>query len=284
MFIKTLLLGESGSGKSTAGLSFPGVLQIVFGSTEEYTAVGFKDRSDILPAVKFEWRDCLNDKDKEAVAKIRSAGDELTQDKQIAPIYDKARARAISRFFAYLDNLYDEIKSGKRPEIKTVMIDNWSPLSQELLTYTQMLHSDEVSEKESFKMWEKYYFYCDRVFDALNAMPVNAVVTSHVSMNLPEELASKVSFFDQAKSNVALKKDWECHMVGKYKFRIKGKFDYAFFLYNEEELGKPIQYYAELAGLGKGRINPFEGVGKIKLPKGKFYDFFNDAINKQGAK
>ena len=283
MLIKTLLLGESGAGKSTAGLSFPGVLQIVFGSTEEHTAVGFKNRTDILSPVKFEWRDCLNEKDKEAIAKIRSSGDELTQDKQIAPIHDKARARAVSRFFAYLDNLYDEIKSGKRPEIKTVMIDNWSPLSQELLIYTQMLH-DDVSEKESFKMWEKYYFYCDRVFDALNAMPVNAVVTSHVSMNLPEEIAAKVSFFDQAKSNVATKKDWECHMVGKYKFRIKGKFDYAFFLYNEEELGKPMKYYAELAGLGKGRINPFEGKPKIEMPKGKFYEFFNDAVTKQGGK
>lgn len=278
---KMLLMGEPGSGKSTAGLSFPGVEMISWGSTEESTIGGFTGRTDILPPVKFSWRDYITEAEHTAIAKIMASGDDLTQDKQIAPIHDKARARAVSKLFKYLDQLYHDVKAGKRPELKTVLLDNFSPLSQDIMVYTTMLHGDEISEKESFKIWDKFYFYCDRVFDILNAIDANAVVTCHVAMALDEEVAAKVPFFEQTK--VMAKKDWQPFVTGKYKFRIKSKFDYAFFLYTEEELGKPMGYYAELAGLGKGRINPFEGVGKIKTPKGNFYQFINDAIAKQGG-
>lgn len=276
---KTLLLGEAGAGKSTAGLSFPGVEQIVWGSTEETTSQGFTGRSDILPPVKFQWRDYITEAEHAQIAKIMATGDELTQDKQIAIIHDKARARSVSRLFKYLDQLYHDVKSGKRPEVKTVLLDNFSPLSQDIMVYATMLHGDDISEKESFKIWDKFYFYCDKVFDILNAIDTNAVVTCHVAMALDEEVAAKVPFFEQTK--VMAKKDWQPFVTGKYKFRIKSKFDYAFFLYTEEELGKPMGYYAELSGLGKGRINPFEATPKIKLPKGTFYQFLNEAINKQ---
>lgn len=276
---KVLLMGEAGAGKSTAGLSYTGVEQIVWGSTEETTSEGFKGRTDILKPVKFQWRDCITEAEHTAIAKIMASGDELSQDKMIAPIHDKARARAVSKLFKYLDQLYHDVKAGKRPELKTVMLDNFSPLSQDIMVYTLALHGDEISEKESFKIWDKFYFYCDKVFDLMNAIDAHAIVTCHVAMALDEEVASKVPFFEQTK--VMSKKDWQPFVTGKYKFRIKSKFDYAFFLYNEEELGKPMQYYAELSGLGKGRIDPFEGNGKIKIPKGNFYQFINEALHKQ---
>lgn len=277
---KLLLMGEAGAGKSTAGLSYPGVEMISWGSTEEATIGGFTGRKDILPPVKFQWRDYITEAEHASIAKIMASGDDLTQDKQIAPLHDKARARAVSKLFKYLEQTYHDVKSGKRPDLKTLMLDNFSPLSQDIMVYTTMLHGDEISEKESFKIWDKFYFYCDKVFDLMNAIDTHSIVTCHVAMALDEEVAAKVPFFEQTK--VMSKKDWQPFVTGKYKFRIKSKFDYAFFLYNEEELGKPMKYYAELAGLGKGRINPFEGKQKIELPKGTFYDFFNEAINKQG--
>ena len=59
MFHSTAFLGSPGSGKSTAGLSYPGVEQHVWGSAEEDTATGFSGRTDILKPVKLDWFECL---------------------------------------------------------------------------------------------------------------------------------------------------------------------------------------------------------------------------------
>jgi len=64
MFHRVALLGSPGTGKSTAGLSYPGVEQHVWGSSEEDTAQSFIGREDILPAVKPDWFDVLTDEER----------------------------------------------------------------------------------------------------------------------------------------------------------------------------------------------------------------------------
>ena len=64
MFHKVCFLGQPGTGKSTCGLSYPGVEHIVFGSSEETTAKNFVDRTDILPVIKFDWYENLDAKEK----------------------------------------------------------------------------------------------------------------------------------------------------------------------------------------------------------------------------
>ena len=56
------LMSCPGGGKSTMGLSAPGVEQHVFGSSEELTSENFPERKksgDILPIVKPDWMDYL---------------------------------------------------------------------------------------------------------------------------------------------------------------------------------------------------------------------------------
>ena len=272
---KVLLLGEPGVGKSTCGLSYPGVEQHVFGSTEEVTAKGFIGRKDILPFVKFQWRDCYTDKDIVAMAKVKKDEDPLTQEKLLAPYAAKAKARNVKKYIDYLEELESNVKAGKRPELKAIFLDNWTPFAEDLWTYTEVVYGDQYSEKEQFKIWSDYTSVCDRVLDLMNTIELHAVISCHVSMALDEETSAKVSFFDQAK--VANKKDWEPFMLSKYKFRLAGKFDYAFQLFTEEVLGQKNKYWAVPK---KARINPF-GPGKIMVPKGTFYQFLEDALNKQ---
>jgi len=270
---KIILLGEPGVGKSTCGLSYPGVEQHVFGSTEETTAKGFKGRTDILPHVKFQWRDCYSDKDRETMAKIKKDSEPLTQEKLIAPYVNKAKARNVKKYIDYLEQLEVDVKAGKRPELKSIFLDNWTPFSEDLWIYTEMIYGDSYSEKEGFKIWGDYYATCDRVLDLLNTIDLHAIASCHVAMELDEETKAKVSFFDQAKH--AAKKDWEPFMLSKYKFRLAGKFDYAFQLFTDEVTGQPNKYYMKSK---KARINPFDKVGHIPLPKGTFYEFFNNKL------
>jgi len=64
MHIHAGLFGQPGSSKTTVGLSFPGVEQHVFGSSEEFTAINFKHRTDILPHIKWDWMDFLTAEEK----------------------------------------------------------------------------------------------------------------------------------------------------------------------------------------------------------------------------
>jgi len=280
---KVILLGEAGVGKSTAGLSYPGIEMHVWGSTEESTIGGFPNRKDILTPVKMQWRECLNKKDKEDITKIKTTGDVLAQHRLIAPIENKARARNVGRYMDYLEELEEAVNSGKRPEVKAVFLDNWSPFSDDLWTYTQMLHADDYGEKEGFKLWGDYYNYCNKVLDLLNTINCHAIVSCHVSMGLDEEMASKVPFFKQGEASIAMKKDWQPFMISKYKFKLKSKFDYVVFMYTEESPGHPAKHMADFDSLGKARVNPFEKPNKIVLPKGTFYQFLEDALNAKKA-
>jgi hypothetical protein len=265
-----------------AGLSFPGVEQHVFGSTEHHTAEGFVGRTDILSPLVFDWRSHFLDKERKAIEEIKKKHEDiLDQKKEIIPFENKARARMIDKYLDHLDQMVLDINGGKRPEVKTVFVDNFTPLSEDLWNYAEVMYAKNYTEKTEFKLWGDYYFLCDKVLDALNKMDCNAVVACHVKMGLDEDIAAKVPFFKQ--TEVASKKDWQPFVGGQYKFKLKSKFDYSAFMFTEEPLGQPTKYFADFRGLGKARVKPFEDK-PILVPKGSFYKFLSEAINKQGGK
>ena len=135
-----ILLGEPGTGKSSCGLSYPGVEQHVWGSSEDDTALGFKGRKDILPPIKYDFRDLFNEKEQKLFSEPDPKVDVLIRHKQLVPIMAKAKARNVARYIDYLEKLALELKAGKRPELKTVFLDNFTPFSEDLWTYTEVLH------------------------------------------------------------------------------------------------------------------------------------------------
>ena len=277
---KVILLGECGVGKSTCGLSYPRVSQHVWGSTEEDTAIGFKGRKDILPPVKFNWRDCLTDAERLLFDKPDEKKDILVRHKERLPATNKAKARNVAKYIDYLEELNRNVG-----EVGTVFLDNFTPFSEDLWTYTEMLHSDDYSEKTQFKIHMDYQNYLTHVIDLLVGMDCHTVVSCHVQMAFDEETAAKVGFTDKNKP-VQLKQ-WQPYLMGKYKFRLAGKFTFAFYLFTEENPGLATKYLAKLeadsnnVGIGKARIQPFDKPNKIVLPKGTFYQFLEDALSKQ---
>src|SRR3990167_11094109 len=116
MFHRTALLAQPGGGKSTCGLSYPGVEQHVFGSSEEDTALNFPHRKDILTPIKMDWFECLNDAEK---AKF---SDEKVSETEVAQLTKTARAKNIAKYRRYLYQLKNDLGQGKRPEVKTVFL------------------------------------------------------------------------------------------------------------------------------------------------------------------
>jgi len=280
---KVILLGEPGAGKSTCGLSYPGVEQHCWGSSEDDTALGFKGRKDILVPVKFDWRDCLKDTEKKLFESPDEKKDILLRHKELLPVKNKAIARNVARYIDYLEKLSIELKAGKHPEIKTIFLDNLTPFSENLWTYTEVLHADEYGEKQAFKLHGDFQNYMSHVLDLLISMPVHTVVSCHVQMVLDEETAAKTNFLQQAQ--VATRKEWQPYVMGRYKFRLAGKFTFAFYLFTETNPGQPTKYLAKLeadsqnVGVGKSRITVFDNPRKIQLPKGTFYQFLEEALN-----
>ena len=143
MHHKVVLLGETGVGKATCGLSYPGGEHHVWGSTEEDTALGFKTRKDILTPVKFQWREQLTPAERLLFEKPDEKTDVLVRHKALMPVTLKAKARNVAMYIDYLEKLSLDIKGGKRPELKTVFMDNCTPFSEDLWAYTEMLHADD---------------------------------------------------------------------------------------------------------------------------------------------
>jgi len=282
---KVILLGEPGAGKSTCGLSYPGVQQHCWGSTEDDTALGFKGREDILAPVKFNWRDCLTDKERLLFEKPDEKVDVLIRHKQLLPIINKAKARNVARYLDYLESLSIRIKHGNEPRLKTVFLDNFTPFSEDLWVYTEMLHGDDYGDKQAFKLHGDYQNYLSHVLDLLIGMDCHTVVSCHVQMVLDEETSAKTNFLEQSK--VAVRKEWQPYLMGKYKFRLAGKFTFAFYLYTETSPGQPTKYLAKVeadsqnVGVGKARVQPFDNPRKIVLPKGTFYQFLEDALERK---
>lgn len=291
MFHKLAFLGSPGSSKSTCGLSYPGVEQHVFGSSEEDTALNFAGRKDILPPVKYDWFDALTDKEKEKFT------DEKVSEIEVGLLTKLARARNITRYRRYLYKLKSEIPAGKRPELKTVFLDNGTPFAQEFQDYVEIVYAKDFETKEgnfnSMKFMMKYQTELMDFMRLFYSLPCHTVVSFHVAMSLDEETSANSSFLDDQKKGIRHSKEWQPLIMGKTKFALVGIPTWAFYLWTEESPGHPNKYFAKLeadtadVGVAKSRIQPFDKPSKIELPKNNFYEFFTKAIDaklNRGAK
>ena len=131
MFHKVAFLGSPGTGKSSMGLSYPGIEQHVWGSSEETTALNFVGRTDILPPVKLDWYETL--KEEERVKFTQEGVSEL----EIAKLSKLGRTRNVARYRRYLYQIKSDLLAKKRPELQTVFLDNVTPFSQEFEDYVE---------------------------------------------------------------------------------------------------------------------------------------------------
>jgi len=287
MFYHVGLFGQPGSSKSTCGLSFPGVEQHVFGSSEEFTAVNFSHRKDILPALKWDWMDFLTAEEKVKLF------DENTKDTDADQLKVLGTARKIKKYRRYVMQLKDEIKNGKRPELKTVFLDNGTPFFDQFKDYVNVVHQAKfITSAGNYDSIKFSMTYSEEVSDFLelfNSLECNTVMSFHVEMTVDQESAAKVDFLNDSKKGIKYPKEFNPMISGKIKYAIAGKFDFAFFLSTEENPGQPNRYIAKLeadsanVGIAKGRIQPFEKGGRIELPKGTFYEFLDGAVRKKLA-
>ena len=285
MYHRVALLGCPGSSKSTCGLSYPGVEQHVFGSSEEDTALNFSKRSDILPCYKPDWFDCLSEADKE---KFRS---DKTTEEEIAFLTKVARAKNITKYRRYLYSLKHDLSQGKRPELKTVFLDNGTPFSQEFQDYVEVVYGKEFeTEKGNFNSIKFSIKYQTELTDFLRlfySIPCHTIMSFHISMTLDEETASKANFMEATKKGIKYPKEWQPMIYGKARYVVAGIPTWAFYLWTEENPGLPNKYFAKLeadsvnVGVAKSRIQPFDKPNKIELPNGTFFDFLNGAIEKK---
>lgn len=279
------VLGCPGTGKSTIGLSYPGVEQHVWGSSEEDTAKNFPKRTDILPAIKMDWFDCLTDVEK---AKF---SDEKTTEAEIAQLTKVARAKNIAKYRRYLYKLKSEIPLGKRPELKSVFLDNGSPFALEFQDYVEVVFANEfITEKGNFNSIKYSMKYQSELTDFLRlfySLPCHRIMSFHIAQALDEETSAKANFLQDTQKGIQRPKEWHPMIYGKTRYVIAGLPTFAFFLWCEENPGQLNKYYAKLeadtanVGIAKGRIQPFEKPSKIELPNGTFYEFLNQAIEKK---
>lgn len=281
------VFGQPGTSKSTCGLSFPGVEQHVFGSSEELTAVNFTGRTDILPPVKWDWMEFLTPEEK---AKMF---DEKTDDAGLDHLRRLGTARKIKKYRRYILQLKDELNNGKRPELKTVFLDNGTPFLEQYRDWFDIVfgfkYTTSAGNFDSIKASIDFASEVSDFIELFNSLPCHTVMSFHVSMAVDEETAAKVDFMGDAKKGIKHSKEFQPLVVGKIKYQLAGKFDFAFFLLAEESPGQANKYIAKLeadsanVGIAKSRIQPFDKPGRIELPKGLFFDLLDGAIKKKVA-
>lgn len=282
LYHRAAFLGTPGSSKSTCGLSYPGVEQHVFGSSEEDTALNFNKRDDILKPLKPDWFDCLTEEQK---AKFR---DEKASEEEIATLTKIARAKNIAKYRRYLYSLKHDLLQGKRPELKTIFLDNGTPFCQEFQDYVEVVFAKEFeTEKGNFNSIKFSIKYQSELTDFLRlfySLPCHTLMSFHISMTLDEETAAKSNFMEDTKKGIKYPKEWQPMIYGKAKYVLAGIPTWAFYLWAEENPGQANKYFAKLeadsanVGVAKSRIQPFEKPSKIELPNGTFYDFLNKAV------
>ena len=285
MFHRLAGLGQPGSGKSKLGLSYPGVEQHVFGSSEEDSALNFPDRKDILPPYKPDWFDSLTEDERKKFT------DDKISETEIGTLTKLARARNIAKYRRYLYQLKADIPVGKRPELKTVFLDNGTPFAQEFQDYVEIVYGKEFETKEgnfnSIKFAVKYQTELTDFFRLFYSLPCHTIISFHVSMNVDEETAAKVNFLEDMKKGIIRPKEWMPMLMGKTKYVLAGIPTWALYLWVEENPGLANKYLAKLeadsanVGVAKSRIQPFDKPSRIELPNGTFYDFLNAAIEKK---
>lgn len=282
MWHRTAVLASPGGGKSTLGLSYPGVEQHEFGSSESDTALGFVGRTDILPPLKMDWFDCLTEDER---AKFTN---EKVDEVEIGILTKRARAKNIAKYRRYLYGLKADLLAGKRPDLKTIFLDNFTPFSLDFQDYVELVYANEFVTKEgnfnSIKFSIKYQQEISDFLRFLVSLPCHVVISCHVSMAVDEETAAKVNFMEDTKRGIRYPKEWQPLIMGKSKYVFTGIFTWAFFLYTEDRPGLPTRYFAKLeadsstVGIGKSRVQPFVNPRQIEFPKGTFYDTFNAAL------
>mgnify|MGYP001569945139 CR=1 FL=1 len=278
MFHKAAFLGQPGSGKSTMGLSYPGVEQHVWGSSEEDTALNFSGRKDILPPVKLDWFECLTDDEK------KKFSDASISEEVVVGLSKVARAKNVAKYRRYLYQL----KTKLTPGLETIFLDNGTPFLQDFQDYVEVVFGKEfITEGGNFNSIKFSIKYQSEVMDFMRlffSLPCHCLASFHISMTVDEEVSARVNFLEDTKKGIKHPKEWQPMIYGKAKYAIAGIPTWAFFLWCEESPGKPNEYYAKLeadssnVGLAKSRIQPFKEPSKIKVPKNDFYNFFNTAL------
>ena len=285
MYYHVALLGQPGCGKSLSGLSFPGVEHSIFGSSEELTAVNFKGRKDILPIVKLDWVDFLLPEEKEKFSK------EETSEQDMDVLKRAGKARMIKKYRRYILQLKEDLKAGKRPELKTVFLDNGTPFFDDFRDWMDFYYEKKFATAQgnydSIKASIEFSVQASDFLELFNSLPCHTVMSFHVQMTVDEENASKVNFMDDSKKGIKYPKEFNPLVIGSLKYKLAGKFDFAFFLQTEENPGQPNKYIAKLeadsqnVGIAKGRLQPFDIGRRIELPYCGFYELLNNAIAKK---
>lgn len=288
MFYHVGLFGQPGTSKSTCGLSFPGVEQHVFGSSEELTAKNFVGREDVLPVVKLDWMDFFLKTDK--VDEKVKFFDENSSEQELDAIKRACTARMIKSYRRYILKLKMELKEGKRPELKTVFLDNGTPFFDGFRDWMDFYYADKFKTAggnyDSIKASMEFAAQAGDFLELFNSLECNTVVSFHVQMTVDQETAAKVDFMNDSKKGIKYQKEFNPLITGAIKYQLAGKFDFAFFLHTEENPGLPNKYIAKLeadsanVGIAKGRLQPFLKGGRIELEKGKFYDMLDKAVKK----
>lgn len=281
MWHRIAFLGSPGSGKSTAGLSYPGIEQHVYGSSEDTTALNFVGRTDILPPVKLDWYTTLTEVERAKFA------DEKVTELDIAQLTKLGRARNVARYRRYLYQLKNALLTKIRPELQGVLLDNLTPFAQEFEDYVEVVWGkDFVTKDGNFDTVAYYKRYASELTDFLRlffSLPCHTLLTCHVAMVASEEVAANIQFMQAAKMGGA-KKEWQPLLTGKVRFLLASLPDWVFFLRVEETPGQATRYIAKLeaddsnVGVAKPRVQPFQNPRRIEFPRNQFYATFNAAL------
>lgn len=284
MFHKIALLGQPGTGKSTMGLSYPGIEQHVWGGSEETTAQNFNHRSDILPHLKLDWYDTLKPEEKGKFT------DEKASELEVSQLTKVGRARNVARYRRYLYGLKNDLLEGKKKELKSIFLDNLTPFMLEFEDYVEVVYANDFRTKEgnfdTISFYKRLNSEAQDFVRLFMGLPCHTIMSCHIAMVASEEVAANTSFLTATKMG-GVKKEWQPNLTGKVRFVIAGIPDWVFFLKTEEAPGQSTKFIAKLEadeaniGVAKGRIQPFERAARIEVPNGTFYQFLNDAVEKK---
>lgn len=284
MFHRVALLGCPGASKSTCGLSYPGIEQHVWGSSEDDTAINFSGRTDILKPLKMDWFECLTEAER---AKFT---DEKVSEIEVGNLTKTARARNIAKYRRYLYQLKSDLLGGKRPELKTIFLDNGTPFAQDFEDYVKTVYASEFATKEgnfnSIAFSIKYQNEMTDFMRMFYELPCHTIVSFHISMVVDEQTAASANFMQDTAKGIKHQKEWQPLIMGKTKYVIAGIPTWAFYLWVEESAGQRNKYLAKLeadsntVGLAKSRIQPFDNPLRIELRKNEFYQQLTEALAK----
>ena len=281
MFHRVAFLGSPGTGKSTMGLSYPGVEHHVYGSSEETTALNFVGRTDILPPVKFDWYDTLTEEERAKFA------DEKVNELDIALLQKKARAKNVARYRRYLYGLKNDLLAKKRPEVQSIFLDNLTPFAQEFEDYVEVVWGkDFVTKEGNFDTISYYKRFSQELSDFIRfycSLPCHTPFSCHVAMLASEEVGANIQFLQAAKMG-GVRKEWQPLLTGKVRNVLAGIPDWVFFCKVEENPGQATKYVCKLeadesnVGVAKPRIQPFLNPRRIEFPKNRFYETFEKSL------